>query len=226
MELIGRYCEVNELLLNLKKGKTESMLFGTPQRLNKHGRKLIITHNGTVINFVTEYVYLGNLVDKHLSLSPNFNRAYKKACGRLRLLTTVRRNLTTETAELIYKMMILPILTYSSTIKTTFTATQSNKFATLERQAAKIIGKPVINSVELINTQIQSLVIKCINKETGHEVFDNYFEVKRHCKSTRNNELLLNLPTIKLEILRPSFYYGGAKNFNSLPLADRKNLLS
>jgi len=101
--------------------------------------------------------------------------------------------------------MILPILTYSSTIKTTFTATQSNKFATLERQAAKIIGKPVINSVELINTQIQSLVIKCINKETGHEVFDNYFEVKRHCKSTRNNELLLNLPTIKLEILRPSF---------------------
>jgi len=47
MGLIGKYCEVNELLLNLKKGKTKSALFCTPQRLNKHGRKLIVTHNGT-----------------------------------------------------------------------------------------------------------------------------------------------------------------------------------
>ena len=69
-----------------------------------------------------EYVYLGNLVDDHLSLSSNFKRVYRKACGRLRLLALVRRILTINTAKLLYKMTILPILTYSSTVKTSFSS--------------------------------------------------------------------------------------------------------
>ena len=63
MENVGRYCEQNELLLNLKKGKTEVMLFGTSQRIRLHGRELNIVHNNRKINFVTEYVYLGNLLN-------------------------------------------------------------------------------------------------------------------------------------------------------------------
>ena len=88
---VGRYCEENELLLSLKKGKTEFMLFGTSQRLKRNGRDLNIVYNNTRINFVTEYVYLGNLLDNHLSLTANFDRAVKKACGRLRILSNVRR---------------------------------------------------------------------------------------------------------------------------------------
>jgi hypothetical protein len=38
MNLIRDYCYHNELLLNLKKGKTEVMLFGTSQRLRKSGK--------------------------------------------------------------------------------------------------------------------------------------------------------------------------------------------
>jgi len=108
---------------------------------------------------------LENLIDKHLSLSPNYDRAYKKACGRLKPLTTARRNLTTETVELyitLYKMMILPILT------------QCDNKNNLYSHAVKQMCHPGTTScVELINTQIRSLMIKCINKETGHEVFDN-----------------------------------------------------
>ena len=59
------------------------MLFGTPQRLAGHRRNHV---QYSLINSVTEYVYLGNLVDNHLSLSSNFERVYRKACGRLRLL--------------------------------------------------------------------------------------------------------------------------------------------
>jgi len=42
----------------------------------------------------------------HLTMSSNFVRAYKKAFRRLTLLTTEQGNLTTETAKLIFKMMI------------------------------------------------------------------------------------------------------------------------
>ena len=66
MENIGKYCRENELLLNLKKGKTESMLFGTSKRISKYGRDLKIQYQNTEISFVKEYVYLGNTVDSHL----------------------------------------------------------------------------------------------------------------------------------------------------------------
>ena len=89
------------------------MLFGTSQLdlIRLHGRELNIVHNNRKINFVTEYVYLGNLLDNHLSLASNFDRSVRKASDRLRILLNVRKNLTIDTATLIYEMMILPILT-------------------------------------------------------------------------------------------------------------------
>ena len=44
LKRIGSYCLTNELLLNLKPGKTEVMLFGTSQRLARHGRNSEITY--------------------------------------------------------------------------------------------------------------------------------------------------------------------------------------
>ena len=52
MKKIGLYCNQNELLLNLKKGKTEAMLFGTQNCLKLHGRDLNISYNGINITFV------------------------------------------------------------------------------------------------------------------------------------------------------------------------------
>ena len=40
MKKVGLYCNQNELLFNLKKGKTEAMLFGTQKRLKLHVRDL------------------------------------------------------------------------------------------------------------------------------------------------------------------------------------------
>ena len=54
----------NELVLNLKKGKTECMIFGTAKRLNAlNGRQLALTVNGTLINTTSSYKYLGVNLD-------------------------------------------------------------------------------------------------------------------------------------------------------------------
>ena len=76
---IVKYCEENELLLNFKKRKIEVMLLGTAQRMKRHDHKIEIIHNGSKVNSVTEYCYLGSIIDQHLSLSTSFDRAYKKA---------------------------------------------------------------------------------------------------------------------------------------------------
>ena len=125
-------------------------------------------------------------------------------------------------AELIYKMTILPILTYSSTIKTSFTRTQLLKFSSIERRASTIIGKPVDKISKTMEQNTLTMVRKCVRHEFNHAILDNYFEIHNHGKKSRNDGLVFKVPKIKLEIARSSYYFGGIKIFNNLPLEDRK----
>ena len=71
MENIKNYCFTNEIIINNKKGKTEVMLFGTSKRLKSSGKKLEITFSGKQINFVSNYKYLGVIIDDTLTLNDN-----------------------------------------------------------------------------------------------------------------------------------------------------------
>ena len=52
--------EVNELIINTKAGKTETMVFGTAKKLNKiDNHPLEIKHKDKVINHTSTYKYLG-----------------------------------------------------------------------------------------------------------------------------------------------------------------------
>ena len=83
---ISDYYRKNELIINLNKGKTEVMLFGSAQRLKRYGKLLQVLYQGHTINFVTEYKYLGTVINSHLILNDNFDKPYKTASSRLRLL--------------------------------------------------------------------------------------------------------------------------------------------
>ena len=77
------YFRDNELILNLKKGKAETVLFGTAKRLSKQTRNsLSIEIDGVPVHHVDSYVYLGNQLDSKLNLNDNFDKVYKKATGR------------------------------------------------------------------------------------------------------------------------------------------------
>ena len=138
------------------------MLFGTSKRISKYGRDLKIQYQNTEISFVKEYVYLGNTVDSHLLMNTNFDCAYKKASGRLRLLQNV------------------------------------------------------------IECESCLLVKKCLEQEIHNPIFDEFFlsifDEISHEKGTRNNNCMLRLPRVKLEVAKQSFYFGGAKLYNALPL--------
>ena len=62
--------------MNIKKGKTESTLFGTGKRLSKLGtQSLNININGNHINFTDSYKYLGIYLDSTLSFNENFDKS-------------------------------------------------------------------------------------------------------------------------------------------------------
>ena len=73
----------NELILNLKTGKTEALLFGTAQRIRKCTEPLCILHENGQINITPTYKYLGVQLDSTLNLNSDFDAKYKKASGHL-----------------------------------------------------------------------------------------------------------------------------------------------
>ena len=59
LEKLSAYFHLNELVINLKKGKSEIMLFDLSQRLKKVGKFLNVMYESNKINFVTQCNYLG-----------------------------------------------------------------------------------------------------------------------------------------------------------------------
>ena len=86
--MLSYFCK-NELIINLKKGKTETMLFGTTKLL-KTADEIDVLYNNQRIKFAKTYKYLGNIVDHHLNFSENFEKSYKKGSSRLLLLEQMR----------------------------------------------------------------------------------------------------------------------------------------
>ena len=66
------------------------------------------------------------------------------------------------------------------------------------------------------------LVRKCIDKDICG-IFKNHFRIQNHGKETRNANNSLQLPKIRTEYARKSFYYTGAKIYNELPLKIRRS---
>ena len=82
----------NNLALNLKKGKTEFVLYGAHQKLSRMS-KCEITINNSVINESSAYCYLGVTLDNHLTLQEHVNNIYRKCSARVKLLSRVRQNM-------------------------------------------------------------------------------------------------------------------------------------
>ena len=98
---VSNWLTENDISLNIKKEKTESMLFGSPARL-KETTPLSIYVNNIEINFTKTYTYLGVLLDPSLNLNENFLTKYRKFSIRLGLLAKLRPNLTTSATQTIY----------------------------------------------------------------------------------------------------------------------------
>ena len=76
--LVGKWFTNNNLILNLKKGKTELVIYGSSQKLTKK-LPCNVSLNGTPINQATSYEYLGITLDNHLTMSMQIDKIYKRA---------------------------------------------------------------------------------------------------------------------------------------------------
>ena len=219
MEILSQFCSNNELILNMKRGKTESILFGTAQRLK--GKEIEIRYRGELINSAERYTYLGNILDPTLTLNDDFQKKYKNASKRINLLIKMKPYLTENAVKKIYTAMVIPIIAYCSNLHLITTKYQGERFESLERRQNAILGEQMAPIKKIFERNACVMVRKCLDGSTFEE-FNNYFPLKNQARATRNTGPLIEMPVIKLELFRKSFRDSGAKIFNNLPAEIRE----
>ena len=208
----------NELILNFKKDKTEVTIFGTQSRLSKAGNNVHVEYQSTKVNVTESYNYLGVKVDPTLNFYQHFRSVYKKASTRLRLLRKIRSNLTNVAALRIYQALVLPTIMYCSLTNYFNQPYRRNLISSLEQRARIIVNvdeTPFPSIDQLHKKKVCKFVRKCIDGDLDN--FNNYFEMIKHNKRTRNNNSSIRLPKINLESTRKSFHFYGASLYNKLP---------
>ena len=98
LQKVADWLEENNLFINLKKGKTEFVLYGSHQKLSKQSKMDIKIYNQT-INETKSYKYLSVDLDNHLNLHQYFENVYKKASARIKLLSCIREKVSPHVAE-------------------------------------------------------------------------------------------------------------------------------
>ena len=221
---LSRYFYSNELIMNLKKGKTELMLFGTDQRIRRlDNSKITIQHDYHTINMTKSYKYLGISLTSSLNMTDHLNATIKKASSRIHLLRRMRNHMDSKTAKLIYQTMIAPILTYCPlAIYGSIPSYLKTRINSLENRVQFIIGNEMITCSETISKKRFCVFVhKCLHTKEFEDYFGDYFKCKKTKVNTRDNGTKVVMPRIKLETARKSAFYQGAKIFNLLPIEYR-----
>ena len=138
MNRLSEWFTENKLLLNLKPGKTELLVFCRNQRLAKIPNNLEIICNQQVINVTISYKYLGVELTSSLNLNSQFDRNHKKVSSRLKALHRLRKRLTNKSTKDVFSLMVLPTLQYCSLLKPSFSDTQVKKLRSLERRSKSL----------------------------------------------------------------------------------------
>ncbi|CAB4041427.1 Hypothetical predicted protein, partial [Paramuricea clavata] len=201
---IAKWMSENHLTLNLKKGKTEFLLFGSAKRLGKESSSPInIKINGEHLNQTTQYKYLGVLLDHHLTLHEQVRTVYHKTSTRLKLLKRVRHNLTTYAAERVYLNMIQPIITYCPAVYLGLRTYLKEKLQSVQDRGKKIVLSKQTDvkwkSIsEIINQKTLLDVHKAIQRASP-PVFHEFFTFLNHGKNTRGHAFIaLQFSTLSL----------------------------
>ena len=220
--LVNKWLIDNNLFMH--EGKTECMLFGTGPKLAL-STSFSIAIDGKALNRVSEYKYLGIVLDASLTWNAHVDYLIGKVRKRLAMLGRIRKNINMYTAGTVYTSFVLPILDYCDTVWSCCGSVNTDKLEKLQRRAARIImhlgsSEKALNFLGYVTLEkrrkshVCNLVKKCLSNRCP-QFFMNYFNYNRDIlpRKTRSSDKL-RLPTVRLECTKKAFFYHGCVIFN------------
>lgn len=133
---IFKWLGENNLMLNVE--KTKVMLLGTKHNLNNELYCNIKINNQEIEN-VTEFKYLGVVIDNNLSFCKHAEYITKKISKKVNYLSRISKYLSTWTKRIIYNTIIHPHFTYCPTIIFMLNNTQINDLQIKQNKALRNI---------------------------------------------------------------------------------------
>ena len=181
--------------------------------------------NGILIKRVNQFKYLGVTFDENLSWNAHVSELVSKASRRLGMLRRIRGNLTVYCANAVYISFTRPIMEYCDTVWNCCGVCNSTLLEKLQRRTARIITKESRSGEAMVMLKwplledrrwkyICELVKKCVTGDCP-QYFQNYFIFNHQIYDSKTRQSgKLNLPKVRTEIAKHSFYYGGCLAYN------------
>ena len=219
-----KWCINNKLTININ--KTKNMLFGTRNML-KRGVRNDILINGTKVQYVNHFNYLGIKLDSSLTFELHATECLRMVAHKLYLLGRMRKYISTEQAITIYKSKIVPYFDYGDIFLMSITSKTKQKLQKLQNRALRICleaeGRTSVNMLH--NT---CYVSKLDDRRTIHLLNFTYKRAQQeeYCQVGVRALRRYNAPVLK-EIksnnryFERSILYQGALYWNALDAETR-----
>ncbi len=206
-------------------------MFGTAKRLRR-SKDITIAIGNEPLEKVQTYKYLGMWMDATLNWHHHIDKMRSKISQRLGVFKRVRSYLAEDLAKTLYNTMILPLFDYCDTIYGRTDKCSLQKLQRLQNRGGKIILRvPTDTSTASVLTQLKwipltkrvSFHTNILMYKTHHSIAPGYlsrqFSLVEHKYNTGYRiQIMLNFPKIKLDIIKRSFRFNGAKHWIELPL--------
>lgn len=218
--------------LRLNKDKTEFMIIASRYRLkNSEGiTDISLALGDNNIKRVNSKKSLGFVIDDQLQWGTHIDTQCKKITKNIALLRRAKPYAPLQALIKMYNALVLPHLTYCSTIWNDGSNTILNKLSKLQRRAARVItGQSYdIRSTEILESlnwlPIEDYLVKrevlmtfkALTNRQPKYVQDFFTTCENSNYSLRSNNVKLSLPKPKTNFLKRSFSYRAAQRWNEL----------
>lgn len=184
------------------------------------------------IDWVQSFTYLGVIIDETLKFNLAIEQMHRKAAFRLKQFNFIRKNLTTYSALVMAKSLILPYLDYGNFLLSSCPDTQLKALQLIQNKALKTaMAVPRLFNTKTLHHRCNTLLVK---DKILHQQLKlihrsillgiDTFPIKLNTHTTRTSDTIqLSLTTPCTELFRKSICYFGISEYNRLPV-ELKNL--
>jgi len=133
---------------------TKFEVFGTQQRLCHEGIKGVnVALGGESVMHCGAFKYLGVILDSNISLNQHIDYVKKKVSKMLGFFSRARPSLTIESANRLFKLMILPILDYCGAVFHGCGKGNEKGLECLQRQGGRIaLNTPHLSTEQIVTS--------------------------------------------------------------------------
>ncbi len=231
LENVSTWMRINKLSLNAN--KSEYMVIGHKRHLNRVVGDAIpdLVLNNEVIKRVDKTKYLGINIDENLNWKEQYKTVKNKLKGGLGSLRKLKNILPQKKLDQVYKALFESHLRYGNIVWGSLSETKLAHLQRLQTKARGLIEGAKYKDGWTCNwLDVKSLfsfdqgvmTYKILHDLCPSNLCQKFTKRSSISEYRTRNQRDLEIPKVRLEYAKRSFYFSGVKNWNDIPISIRE----